>query len=61
MADAGLIIGNGDESRKTFHYFAKGYGVLVQSPQSAAMHPMIIDTKNREAGGTPQRPTGHGA
>jgi hypothetical protein len=60
FSNGGLIIGNGDESRKTFHYFADGYGVLVESPQSAAMHPMIIDTKNREGGGTPQRPTGHG-
>jgi len=60
FSGGGLIVGNGAESRKTFHYFAEGYGVLVESPVSAAIHPMIIDTKNREGGGTPQRPTGHG-
>ena len=60
FTSGGLIIGNGAESRKTFHYFAEGYGVLVGSPNAAAMHPMIIDTKNRETGGTQQRPTGHG-
>jgi hypothetical protein len=60
LSAGGLIIGNGAESRKTFHYFGEGYGVQVFSPNAAAMHPMIIDTKNREGGGTPQRPTGHG-
>jgi len=37
-----------------------GFGVLVESPTAAALHPMILDTKNREGTGTPQRPTGHG-
>jgi len=60
LTAGGLIIGNGAESRKTFHYFAEGYGVMVQSPNAAAMHPMIIDTKNRALNGTQQRPTGHG-
>jgi len=56
----GLIVGNGAESRKTFHYFGEGYGVMVESPYAAAIHPMMIDTKNRALNGTSQRPTGHG-
>ena len=60
FTNGGLIVGNGAESRKTFHYFGKGYGVMVESPNAAAIHPMIIDTRNRESGGTKQRPTGHG-
>jgi hypothetical protein len=61
FSNGGLIVGNGDESRKTFHYYGSGYGVLVESPNAAAIHPMMIDTKNRENNSpSKQRPTGHG-
>lgn len=61
QSNAGLIIGNGAESRKTFHYFAEGYGAQVQSPAFAGIHPMVIDTRNREANPIdPAHPTRHG-
>lgn len=55
-----LAVKLGAESRKTFHYFTDGYGVQVESPYSVSIHPMIIDTRNREGNGSATRPTGHG-
>eukprot|EP01051_Picozoa_sp_SAG22_P009427 SAG22_NODE_787_length_7239_cov_4.418487_6_plen_722_part_00 len=54
----GLPMGNGAESRFTFHYFPPGYGAQVSSPKTSEMRPMFIDTKNRW--GTGDTPTRHG-
>lgn len=43
-----LPMGNGAESRKTFHFFPPGYGAQVFSPNNAVVTPMIIDTMNRD-------------
>ena len=40
--------GNGGEYRKTFHGFAPGYAVVVDSPSAFQITPMQIDTWNRE-------------
>lgn len=54
-----LPMGNGAESRKTFHYFPPGYGAQVYSPTEMTLQPMIIDLRNRE--GKIQDPSGrHG-
>lgn len=55
----GLIMGNGAESRKTFHFIAPGYGAQVFSPTQAVLHPMLIDTTNREKTDNATDP-GHG-
>lgn len=52
FSNQGLIMGNGAESRKTFHFLPPGYGAQVLSPYQAVIHPMIIDTKNRVPIGT---------
>uniref|UniRef100_A0A7S3T9S5 Uncharacterized protein n=1 Tax=Emiliania huxleyi TaxID=2903 RepID=A0A7S3T9S5_EMIHU len=41
--------GNGGEYRKTYHGFAPGYAMVVDSPTHLQMAPMQIDTWNREA------------
>jgi hypothetical protein len=59
----GLPMGNGAESRKTFHFFPPGYGALVGSPTTTEIRPMFIDTKNRAEFGKPldpSVPTRHG-
>lgn len=43
-----LPMGNGAESRKSFHFFPPGYGALVESPNAHQVSPMIIDTANRD-------------
>lgn len=54
-----LPMGNGAESRRTFHYFPPGYGAQVYSPTEMTLMPMIIDQRNRE--GKIQDPSGrHG-
>ena len=51
--------GNGGEYRKTFHGFAPGYALLVNSPTEFQVTPMQIDTWHREkmniSGPTPPR------
>ena len=39
---------NGGEYRKTFHGFAPGYAVVIDSPSAFQITPMQIDTWNRE-------------
>lgn len=56
----GLIMGNGAESRKTFHFLGQGYGAQVFSPYQAVLHPMLIDTTNREPKTDPATDPGHG-
>lgn len=54
-----LPMGNGAESRKTFHFFPPGYGAQVYSPTEMTLQPMIIDQRNRK--GKIQDPSGrHG-
>jgi hypothetical protein len=47
-ATQGMMMGNGAECRKTYHFVPPGYGAQVESPNMAIIHPMIIDTANRE-------------
>jgi hypothetical protein len=54
----GLPMGNGAESRFTFHMFPPGYGAQVTSPTTTEIRPMFIDTKNRWGSG--DTPTRHG-
>ena len=54
----GLPMGNGAESRFTFHFFPPGYGAQVSSPTTTEIRPMFIDTKNRWGSGA--TPTRHG-
>lgn len=41
--------GNGGEYRKTYHGFAPGYALVVDSPTAMQITPMQIDTWNRDA------------
>ena len=59
-SNAGLIMGNGAESRKTFHFLPPGYGAPVYSPYQAVLHPMLIDTTNRQPETDPDSDPGHG-
>ena len=49
----GLPMGNGAESRFTYHYFPPGYGAQVSSPQTTEIRPMFIDITNRKEFGEP--------
>jgi len=44
-----LQSGNGGEYRKTYHGFAPGFALIVDSPKEMQVSPMQIDTWNREA------------
>jgi len=44
----GIQSGNGGEYRKTYHGFAPGHAVVVDSPTSIQITPMQIDTWNRD-------------
>eukprot|EP00039_Didymoeca_costata_P022118 m.3773 g.3773 ORF g.3773 m.3773 type:complete len:792 (-) comp2823_c0_seq1:19-2394(-) len=44
-----ITSGNGGEYRKTYHGFAPGYGIVVDSPTQLQVTPMQIDTWNRDA------------
>ena len=52
----GLPMGNGAESRFTYHYFPPGYGAQVSSPQTTEIRPMFIDITNRKEFGEPLDP-----
>lgn len=43
-----ITSGNGGEYRKTYHGFAPGHAILVNSPTQWQLSPMQIDTWNRE-------------
>merc|ERR1719210_1214053 len=55
-SNAALIMGNGAESRKTFHFVPPGYGMMVESPNAWVMRAMVIDTMHRN-GTTPPNET----
>merc|ERR550532_3535869 len=46
-------MGNGAESRKTFHFIPPGYGMMVTSPNQWTMRAMVIDTMNRNGTAPP--------
>ena len=47
-ASAFVTSGNGGEYRKTFHGFAPGHAVVIDSPTQIQLSPMQIDTWNRD-------------
>ena len=44
--------GNGGESRKSYHGYAKPYAQLIYFPTQVHVTPMQIDTRNRDCGAT---------
>ena len=52
-SSGGLPMGNGAESRFTYHFFPPGYGAQVESPQTTEIRPMFIDITNRKEFGEP--------
>ena len=45
-----LVDGNGGEYRKSLHATAEGYAMLVDSPATLAVQPMMINTNDRARG-----------
>ena len=45
-----IVDGNGGEFRKSFHGTGAGTAMLVQSPTSFGLQPMMINTKNPDGG-----------
>lgn len=54
IATGGFFVdGNGGEYRKSLHYTAQGYAILVDSPKDFQVQPMMINTNDRASGKGP--------
>ena len=61
MTTAFIVDGNGGEYRKSFHGTGAGTAMLVASPTSFGLQPMMINTKNPNGGVHPGGPLPSGS